>query len=319
MDSLSKQIGLENRKEILPQPNIPDKVPGIFGPDYSFADNIPLPGQMMVRDDNTINSVIDATAAAAAYVDIIAFGAPQSQLSNQWTTRPFVKPYGVNTWIRTGMKCSNGADMWTYLEGIPKGDALGGRVGKGLTQLGMPLKGLAPGMMEDAKAALDPTPVMGAVFGKGTPVCRLTTMNVGDQDGRFRNPESDKYGNLGAYYVEDPKTVFCSNGQKPDLQSGTCPGGGQPQQKRWAQAGELSFDAYSAAINKPTHCPSGYSIKNYRDEDCTKGLNTTNPTEGFACPYASGGPMEYIKMIGAAAGVMLIIGAFYRLSKNDSA
>ena len=41
---IGKSVGLENRSAILPTPNIPDKTPGVFGPDYSFADNVPLPG-----------------------------------------------------------------------------------------------------------------------------------------------------------------------------------------------------------------------------------------------------------------------------------
>ena len=310
MDFLSKQVGLENRTDILPKPNIPDKVPGVFGPDYSFADNIPTPGQLNVRDDSSLNSVIDAAKGAAAYIDIIGFGAPTSGMTYG---NPYVKPYGVNTWIRTGQKCSNGADMWTYLEGIPTGNALGKQVGKGLRELGYSLRGLGPGMLEDAQAAMDPKPILGAVFGKGTPICALTNQYIGDQNGRFKNPES------GAFYVENPETITCDNGQKPDLNSGICPGGGWGQQKRWTYANDLSFDEYNTALKNPTRCPDGYPITNYQDQDCTKN-RLKNDMEGFrGCKKggSGGSPGEFLMMVGAAVGVLFLLGVVHKLAQDE--
>ena len=156
--------GLESRTTILPQPAIPTKVPGVFGPDYSFADSVPLPGDVGVYDGNSINSVIDAVKGAAFYIDTIGFGSSSSSL----TSGLGVKPLGVNTYMRTGFKCSNGADMWMYNAGIPTGNAFGPRIKKGLESANMPpLKGLAPGILEDVEVALDPTPIMSAIFGTG--------------------------------------------------------------------------------------------------------------------------------------------------------
>jgi hypothetical protein len=113
--------------------------------------------------------------------------------------------------MKAGMKCSNGADMWTYVNGIPTGGSLGKSVQDGLAGAGMPpLKGLAPGMMEDIESALDPTPIMQSVFGSGFPVCKMVEETVGDQDGRIS--KKDAKGNT-VYYVENPETVVQRSGK----------------------------------------------------------------------------------------------------------
>ena len=151
----------DNRPQVLPSPSVP-KTPGIFGPDYSFADNIKLPGQVGVRDGNDLDSVIDSLKASAYYIDMIGFGKSSSPLS----AGKGVKPLGVNTWIRTGFQCSNGADAWTYNSGVPTGQSMGKGVAKGLESAGLPpLKGLAPGIVEDAQEALNPMPIIGAISG----------------------------------------------------------------------------------------------------------------------------------------------------------
>jgi hypothetical protein len=165
-----------------------------------------------------------------------------------------LKPIGVNFWMKTGLTCSNGAEMWQYIEGIPKGDALGQRVADGLRSAGMPgMRGLAPGIVEDAKAALNPEPVLQAVFGSGYPVCRFEKKPVGDQDGRIQNPTT------GKYYVENPETVV--NGQ----------------QGRWTYAGNLRKDEFDSA--QKTHCPDGYTKRNHRDMNCNDRLESLQ--EGF--------------------------------------
>jgi hypothetical protein len=247
--------GLENRRNILPQPEIPKKVPGVFGPDYSFADSVPLPGQIGVRDGDDFNSVMDAVKGAAFYMDTIGFGEASTGLTRGMP----LKPIGVNSWLRTGMKCSNGAEAWSYLEGIPRGDALGKRLADGLKSAGFPgMRGLAPGMIEDAKEALNPVPILGAVFGSGFPVCRLESKPVGDQDGKIQNPST------GAYYVENPESVEYK--------------GGKPFQSRWVVAGDLDQGAWEKAPK--THCPDGYPVKNHRDSDCKKEIMSMR-YEGF--------------------------------------
>ena len=81
---------------ILPSPLVPTKAPGIFGPDYSFSDAIPMPDKVGVYDGDSVASVMDAGKAAAFYADTIGFG----QSSNKWSAGfPELKPIGVNTFV----------------------------------------------------------------------------------------------------------------------------------------------------------------------------------------------------------------------------
>ena len=74
MDSSSEKVGLENRISILPTPNAQPMGPGLLGPNYSFADNLPLPEQVGVRNGDDLQSVTDSVKAVAYYVDMIGFG-----------------------------------------------------------------------------------------------------------------------------------------------------------------------------------------------------------------------------------------------------
>jgi hypothetical protein len=251
-------IGNESRTNILPVIDINQgsKSPGMTGPDYSFADNVLLPGQVGVRDGDRIGDVVDAVKGAAYYIDMIGFGEPSSGL----TKRLPVKPLGVNTFMKTGMQCSNGADMYMYVEGVPKGDALGKRVSDGLRSAGLPgMRGLAPGMLEDMKDALDPVPIMQAVFGSGYPVCRVEEKLVGDQDGNIKNPGT------GKFYVDNPETVVRR--------------GNRSYQRRWVLQENITQDAWEKAPK--THCPNGIAKSNYENGKCEGRLINTGAKEGF--------------------------------------
>lgn len=241
-------------KDILPSPSIPQG-PGLTGPDYSFADSLLLPGQVGVRDGNSMNDVMDSVKAVGYYVDMIGFGESSSPLSRDLP----VKPIGINYWMPTGMKCSNGADMWVYNEGIPKGDALGKRVADGLRSAGLPgMRGLAPGMIEDAKVALNPVPMLQAVFGSGYPQCKLESQPVGDQDGNIKNPQT------GEFYIQNPETIEQKNGRS--------------YQTRWVFSRSLTQDQWENAPK--THCPDGYLIKGHRNLNCNEPIENRNQ-EGF--------------------------------------
>lgn len=267
----------------LPVVAVPDKTPGIFGPDYSFADNVKLPGQVGVRKGDDMSSVIDALKATTYYIDTIGFGESSSGLSQGLG----VKPLGVNTWIQTGLECSNGATMWMYNEGIPTGHALGKRVSDGLASAGLPgLRGLAPGIVEDAESALDPRPIMAAVFGPSHPVCRLTARQVGDQDGRIQNPDTK------AYFVENRETVYMDNGV--------------PMQRRWEQDDR----AVASQGTKPvkTHCPDGYLIKNHTDGKCDGKLLSTK--EAFSSSEDLDKETRLLVLTTVAgAGILVLIAA----------
>jgi hypothetical protein len=105
---------------------------------------------------------------------------------------PGLKPLGVNYFMNSGLTCSNGATMWEYVQTIPTGGALGKTITKALSDSGLPqLRGMAPGMIEDAQFALDPFPVINAVVGSGYPQCRLVKKKVGDFDGKIYNVDGD--------------------------------------------------------------------------------------------------------------------------------
>lgn len=223
------------KSPILPEPNVKTTGPGISGPDFSYAEAIPLPNQIGVRDGGDIGAVVGAVKGVAYYVDTIGFGEPSSFLDQNMG----LKPIGVQVWMKSGTICSNGADMWTYMNGIPDGTALGGGLAKTLSDSGMPgLKGIAPGMMEDIKSAFDPAPIMQSVFGTGFPSCKMVEMPVGDQDGNIS--KKDASGNI-IYYVENPETVV----QR----------GGRSYQSRWTLDHMLTKQEWDKVPK--TFCPNG--------------------------------------------------------------
>jgi hypothetical protein len=203
--------GRDKRPSILPKQ---DPTIGILGPDYVINDVIPTPAEIGVRRGDTLGSAIDAVKGMAYYIDTIGFGESSTKMS-KGLSQP-VQKFGINYFMPTGARCSNGADMWMFVETIPKGDALGKNAQRAMKQLGMPeLRGLAPGIIEDAKSALDPRPMMSAVFGSGYPKCELVEKQVGDPRGRIQGPD-------GKPWVYDKKSVTIRNGI--------------PYQQKWVQA-----------------------------------------------------------------------------------
>ena len=182
---------------------------GYFGPEYSYADNIPLPGQIGVRQEPSFGAILDAVGGINYYVDTIAFGGP-TFFDQQNPT-----PMGVRYYLNTEMRCSNGATMSEYFDGVTKGDLLGTHVEAALASSGLPgLKGLAPGMLENARDALDPRPIFAAATGTGYPVCQKVVCPVGDSNGLTANLET------GQEYLVDPVQY----------------NGPVPTQTRWVQA-----------------------------------------------------------------------------------
>ena len=185
---------------------------GFFGSPYSPADAMLTPPQIGVQVGDSMESVVNAIKGVGFYTDQIGFGAP----STSFTRDMPLKPLGVNYFIKTGQKCSNGADMWHYMNGIPEGDALGQNMKRVMEEMGMPpLKGLAPGMLEDAKHALNPSPLINAMFGSGYPQCKQVTLPVGDAYGRIADKRTQES------WITDPKTAQWN--------------GSSYVQKRWVQ------------------------------------------------------------------------------------
>jgi hypothetical protein len=190
------QQGSETRNSILTSES-PSGI-GMFGSSYSPADAMKTPADLNIHVGNSMDDVINAVKGVGFYTDQIGFGASSTGLTKGMP----LEPLGVNYFIKTGMKCSNGADMWHYMKGITEGNALGPKVQKVMAEMGLPpLQGLAPGMIEDAENALNPQPLMDALFGSGYPQCKQTTMHVGDAYGRIKDPDT------GEVWISMPKTA----------------------------------------------------------------------------------------------------------------
>lgn len=190
------QQGSETRTSILPS-MVPSGI-GFFGSPYKPADAMLTPSQIGVEVGDSMDSVINAVKGVGFYSDQIGFGAPSTGLTQGMP----LQPLGVNYFIKTGVSCSNGADMWQYMQGITQGDALGDKLKMVMAEMGLPpLQGLAPGMIEDAENALNPSPLINALFGSGYPQCKQVTMPVGDSYGRIADPDT------GEVWISNPETA----------------------------------------------------------------------------------------------------------------
>jgi hypothetical protein len=230
---------------------------GYFGPDYSFAENVPTPASLGVRNDGSIGAIVDAISSVNTYADIIGFGTPTLfDKSN-------IQPMGIRYFLNTELMCSNGATMSQYFDGVTRGDLLGQSVANALASAGLPgLRGLAPGMLENARDALDPRPIFAAVSSTGYPVCQQVACPVGDINGAISNPNDPGSGP----YIIDP----------------TQPGpNGLPVQTRWVQA----YDNTGSAINI-TKDEFGATPKCYNAD----GTYMSNPPTG--CPATAPSPVS---------------------------
>lgn len=283
--------GLETRDNILPIPKIPE-APEIFGPDYSFVEQIPLPGNIGVRDGDRLADVIDSVKASAYYMDMIGFGEPSNIFTRNMNPKP--KALGINFWMKSGMTCSNGAEMWNYVPGIPQGDVFGDRIKDSLKGAGLPaLRGLAPGMGEDVKVAMDPRPMMSAVFGSAYPECKYEVREVGDQDGNIINPAT------GKPYMPDFATAV-KNDQ------------GQFVQGRWVYSRGLPKSEWEKALKE--YCPDGYRKKNHRNFDCKGPIKNLN--EKFVSYNSTDKTLKNQILVGVATiGCLLILKG---MCKRDS-
>jgi hypothetical protein len=129
MNNSVPQQGSENRSSILPR-MVPSGI-GFFGSPYNPADAMLTPPQIGVKVGDSMEDVINSVKGVGFYTDQIGFGGPSTGLTKGMP----LKPLGVNYFMKTGSKCSNGADMWHYMKGIPEGDALGEKIKKSMAEM----------------------------------------------------------------------------------------------------------------------------------------------------------------------------------------
>lgn len=234
---------------------------GLLGPTYSYADELATPSELNIRRDGSFEGINRAVGGVSYYVDAIGFG--ESSSMSKTMGMPNQQPLGIQYFTKTGMACSNGADMFEYVSTVPGG--LGGRVGNEVqTALGVKLRGLGPGILEDAVSALNPLPIFRSVMGSGYPKCKKMTLPVGDLRGRIRSDY-----NPNNLWVSDPfKTI-----------------NGRPSQTRWV------FDQY-------------ISQEDYDATPKTEKPNVLPQTEGFAvggAPTVAAGVLFAALFLGVVA------------------
>lgn len=229
-------------------------------PEYSFADELPFPDQVGVRRGGSLDDVASAVQGIAFYSDMIGFGGPSTGLTRSLPIQPY--PMGVNYFTETPTKCSNGANMWVYINGIPKGDMFGQKVADALRRLNMPnLRGLAPGILEDARDGLNPVPIVNAVFGTGYAKCKEVTLPVGTHNGGLKNVDGKLLINTPTFNV-----------------------GGRPHQKKFVFDKWLTKEEWDKENQSAEYCPDGSFIKDHNENDCAKPILATTPpprTEAF--------------------------------------
>lgn len=233
-----------------PPPAVQDDY-GFFGPDYSFADNIKLPGQIGVRNESSVGAIIDAVGGVNHYLDVIAFGGPT------FFDQHAPSPLGIRYFMNTQQRCSNGATASDYFDGVTKGDILGDHVAAALASTGLPgLKGLAPGMLENARDALDPRPIISAVAGAGYPVCQQVQCPVGDVNGNIQNAfDATKP------YIIDPVQYV----------------NGRPTQTRWVQALDSKGSPITVSKDEFAAAPKCYNANGTYIQPAAAGCPATEP------------------------------------------
>lgn len=225
---------------------------GFLGPNYSVPDAIPLPGDVGVRQEASFGAILDSIGGVNYYVDTIAFGGPTFFDSHN------PQPMGIRYYLNTGMRCSNGATMSEYFDGITKGDILGSRVAAGLASAGLPgLRGLAPGILENARDALDPRPIFSAVTATGYPVCQQVACPVGTNAGAVTDPA-------------DPT-------QTPFILGDLIWNNGMPSQKRWVQSYDENGEALTISKDEFAAAPKCYNADGSYMDNPGPGCPATEP------------------------------------------
>jgi hypothetical protein len=197
-------------------------------PKYSYADELLSPRELNIGRDGSFEGISRAVAGINYYADTIGFGQSTKFASDAGMQQ---QPLGVRFFTNTGMKCSNGADMYEYVDTVPSG-VVSPRITNEMNAMGLPqLKGLAPGILEDSVSALNPIPLLSAAMGTGYAKCK-----------KIRKPVGDATGRVASRY--DPKNVWVKDPYKTE--------GGLPQQSRWVFDSWISKTEFDATAKTET-------------------------------------------------------------------
>lgn len=160
---------------------------------YSYADELKGPSELGVYRDGSFSSVADSLAAVNYYVDAVGFGSSTGFAEMRGGQASGQQPLGVRYFLDTGFTCSNGQPMFEYVDTVPTGSLFGPRITRELENMELPLmKGLVPGMLEDAVGATNPVPYLRAAVGNVYPKCRQVEKRVGSNDPPYVRSRNDR-------------------------------------------------------------------------------------------------------------------------------
>jgi hypothetical protein len=183
----------------------------LIGPVYDYSGELKSPEDLDIRmGDGSLEGIGRAAAGVDYYAGALGYGRSIGISKDQDGMNQ--NPMGLNFFLKVadpkmGAACSNGASMYEYVSTIPTG--IPGPLGDKLAEQmnGIRLQGLAPGIIGDAAAALNPAPFFSAAVGSGFPQCKQMTAMVGDATGKLRS----KNKNVTRPWI-DPNTEKLTKG-----------------------------------------------------------------------------------------------------------
>jgi len=194
-----------------------------LGPSYSYADELKAPSEIGINRDGSFDGIMRAVGGINYYVDAIGFGEATMMAKSNGLNQ---KPLGIQYFMKTGGECSNGADMYEYINTVPPG-ITGSRIGREIrNSMGVDMRGMAPGIISDAAGALNPMPLFTAITSGGYAQCKKITLPVGDLNGNVRSTFDSNN-----VWITDPYKVV----------------GGVPKQTRWVLDKYVSQEEFDAA------------------------------------------------------------------------
>jgi hypothetical protein len=183
----------------------------LIGPVYDYSGELKSPEDLGIRmGDGSLSGIGRAAAGVDYYAGALGYG--RSIGISKKYKKMKQNPMGLNFFLKVadaklGAACSNGASMYEYVSTIPTG--IPGPLGDKLAEemKGVRLQGLAPGIIGDAAAALNPAPFFSAAVGSGFPQCKQMRAMVGDAEGNIRS----KNPNVTRPWID----ISQGNAQKP--------------------------------------------------------------------------------------------------------
>jgi len=241
-----------------------------IGPVYDYSGELKSPPELDIKmvggDFMTAAKGVDYYAGALGYGQSVGLSKRDKNMKQF--------PMGLNFFLKTGGKCSNGQDMYEYVSTMPKGipGELGDKLAKEMK--GIRFEGLAPGIVNDAAAALNPAPFFSAVTGSGFARCEQLTKPVGDYDGNLRS----KNPNVKRPWID-------TNEEKITMQKGKRKGIFRkreeiPHATHWVFKEWISADDYKKDMNIYRKKNPGIKVTEDFQDGGSNGIGTAPVTAG---------------------------------------